>query len=290
MVRFFLDRNLVILLILLAYQDGYTGAWTQKRGHFFNKVGLLRFDSSSQYLLNGDEQPLSNNGQVIDVTFYDYFEYGLFDDLTFVGTIPVKRVSFSCAIEGCGRSTSGLSDIYAGFRYKLAESSWITSIQAGIKLATGYETDEQKLDTAPPLGDGQADVEFRLLLGRSIANGGGYLNLDAGFRARSGEPVDEVPFAVEAGIRLTKSYMLIGKIHGVRGIKEDDDQQNFTIVNGRIENFVGTGALEDFVKAQAQLIYNLTSTIDISFEFDQVVTGRNTSQASTVGIGLAIHN
>ena len=290
MVRSSLSHNFIILLILLICQDGYAGAWTQKRGHFFNKVGLLRFDSSSQYLLNGEKKPLTNNGQVIDVTFYDYFEYGLFDNLTLMGSVPFKRVSFSCAIQGCNKSTSGFSDVYAGFRYKLSESTWITSIQAGVKLATGYETDEQKLDTAPPLGDGQTDVEFRLLVGRSIANGTGYLNLDAGFRARSGEPVDEVPFAVEAGIRLTKSYMLIGKIHGVRGIKEDNKQQNFRIVNGTIENFVGTGALEDFVKAQVQLVYKFNATMDVSFEFDQVLTGRNTSQASTVGIGLAIHH
>jgi len=117
----------------------------------------------------------------------------------------------------------------------------------------------------------------------------GYINLEAGYRTREGEPVDEVPFSFEMGITLTRHYVLLGRLYGVRSISEDDNQDNFTIVDGKVQNFVGTGALEDYVKAQAQLIYKIHPNIDLSFEVDQVLTGRNTSHATTVGFGMAFH-
>ncbi len=280
---------LTVVLVMPAPAELLAGAWTLKRGHYYSKIGILRFESSSQFLLNGERRPLTNNGRVTDWSFYSYTEYGVFDDLTFIASIPIKRIHFSCAIEDCGKTTFGLADIYTGMRYKLSESRWISAIQIGLKFAPGYETDEVALDTAPPLGDGQTDLEFRLLLGRSILNNEGYVNFDAGFRTRSGEPVDEVPFSVEAGLNLSPHYMLIGKLNGVRSIREDNDQENFRIVDGSVENFVGTGALEDFLKLQIQFIYKVQPFLDISFEFDRVLSGRNTSQASTFGIGMALH-
>lgn len=274
----------------IQYSTVYSGAWTQKKNHFYYKIAVLRFESSSQYLLNGDREPLSNNGRVVDLSVYNYLEYGLFDDLTFIANLPVKRITFSCAIEGCDNSSSGLADFFLGFRYRLSNTRWIASIQSGLKLAPGYETDEEDLDSAPPLGDGQTDFDFRLLLGRSIFNYNGYVNLDIGYRARSSEPVDEIPFSFEVGVNLTKDYLLIGQFNGVRSIAENEDQQNFRIVNGMIENFIGTGAVEDFIKAQLQLVYRMNSNIDLSFEFNQVLTGRNTSHAATFGAGMAFHN
>ncbi|RMF63499.1 MAG: hypothetical protein D6743_10635 [Calditrichaeota bacterium] len=265
------------------------GAWTQKRGRYYLKFGFLRFRSSSQYFLNGDRGPLQNNGRVLDLSFYTYFEYGLLDDLTLVTSIPFKSINFSCAIQGCDNTSSGLADLYFGFRYRLSQTRWVVAVQSGVKIAPGYETDEDKLGSAPPLGDGQTDVEFRLLLGRSLFNYKGYVNVDTGYRARSGEPVDEIPFSLELGMELTKEYQLIGRLQGVRSISEKAGQSDFRIVNGMIRNFVGTGAVEDFLTGQLQLVYHIHPTIDLSFEVAQVLTGRNTSYATTVGIGVALH-
>ncbi|MCZ6818601.1 MAG: hypothetical protein O7G31_03835 [Calditrichaeota bacterium] len=267
----------------------HAGAWTQKRGHFYTKFGILRFESASQYLLNRDRERLKNNGRVTDFTVYNYLEYGLFEDLTLIANIPAKRAKFSCAVENCDDVSSGLADVIFGMRYKLSDGAWIVSIQSDVKIATNYERDEKKLGNAPPLGDGQTDFDFILLVGRSLFNYRGYINLEAGYRTREGEPVDEVPFSFEMGITLTRHYVLLGRLYGVRSISEDDNQDNFTFVDGKVQNFVGTGALEDYVKAQAQLIYKIHPNIDLSFEVDQVLTGRNTSHATTVGFGMAFH-
>ncbi len=160
----------------------HAGAWTQKRGHFFTKFGILRFESTSQYLLNRDREPLQNNGRVTDFTVYNYLEYGLFDDLTLIANIPAKRAKFSCAVEDCGDVSSGLADVIFGMRYKLSEGAWIVSIQSDVKIAANYEKDEDKLGNAPPLGDGQTDFDFILLAGRSLFDYRGYINLEAGYR------------------------------------------------------------------------------------------------------------
>ncbi|NIV92320.1 hypothetical protein GWN42_05830 [candidate division KSB1 bacterium] len=277
-----------LFLLFLAHECAYSGAWTHKRGHFYTKLGLLLFDSSSQYTLDGDREPLANNGRVTDLGIYYYLEYGIYDDLTIVTSVPFKRINFSCAIEDCGGTSSGVGDLYFGLRYRLSQAEWIVSLQSGLKLAPGYETDEEALDSAPPLGDGQTDVEFRLLFGRSILNYNGYVNIDVGYRAREGEPVDEVPFSLELGYNLTKDYLLIGQLQGVRSISEKASQTDFRIVDGMLVDFVGTGAVEDFAKARLQLIYRVSPMLDLSFEFEQVLLGRNTSHATIVGGGIAV--
>lgn len=287
-------KKLCIILSLfstLSFGIGYAhaGAWTQKKHHFYSKFSLHRFESKAQFLLNGDRQPLLDNGRVLDVSVFYYLEYGIYDDLTFVLSAPVKIINFSCAIEGCDDSSSGLGDVTLGLRYKLSEKSWVIAVQSAVKIAAGYETDEEELDSRPPLGDGQTDFEMRLLLGRSVLNHSGYVNFDFGYRARSGVPVDEVIYGAEFGYNLSKYYLLSGQISGVRAISEKRSQQDFTIINGMIQNFVGTGALEDFLKAQLQLTYKISPRWDLSFLFERVLLGRNTSQANIVGGGIAIH-
>ncbi|MFQ5640581.1 MAG: hypothetical protein ACE5IR_21580 [bacterium] len=277
------------LAILLNSSRSDAGAWTQKKGHFYSKFGLLRFESTSQYRLNGNRETLSDNGRVLDVSVYSYLEYGIFDDLTFIASLPFKRISFSCAIEDCGNTSTGFGDVFWGLRYRLSQTDWIVSIQSGLKIALGYETDEEALDSAPPIGDGQTDIEFRLQLGRSLFNYNGYVTIDAGYRGRGGEPVDEIPFAFEIGVDLTKDYVLIGRVQGVRSITEKEGQNDFRIVDGQVVNFIGTGSVEDFVKVNAQLIYHMTSKFDLSFEFEQTLAGRNTSHATIFGGGIAFH-
>ncbi len=275
---------IVLNLIALQIQAAHAGAWTQKKGGLFIKLGMLRFESTSQYLLSGDREKLSNLGRVVDVSVYSYLEYGLSDNMTVLASLPVKRITFDCAVEDCRKSSSGVADLQFGLRYRLAAQPWVVSIESTLKLATGYETSlGDELESAPPLGDGQTDYDLRILAGKSLFNHSGYLNLEAGYRARSKAPVDEIPFSVELGVNLTKEYLLIGKIHGVRSISEDQAQRNFRIVDGRIVNFVGTGAVEDFMKAQLQFIYRLSPNVNLAFEFDQVLTGRNTSHATTFG-------
>ncbi|MCG8605655.1 hypothetical protein MJD09_11735 [bacterium] len=280
---------LIFLLCASRWDVVHAGAWTQQKGHYYSKFSLHRFESTSQFLLNGDRQPLADNGRVVDVSFFYYLEYGLFDDLTFVLSVPVKTINFSCAIEGCDNSSSGLGDTVLGLRYRLSQTDWIVSVQTGVKLAPGYETDEDALESRPPLGDGQTDFEMRLLIGRSVLNYRAYLNFDVGYRARSGEPINEVIYGLEFGYNLSRHYLLAGQLSGIRGISENQNQQDFTILNGMIQNFVGTGALEDFMKAQVQLTYKLNPTLELSFLFERVLLGRNTSAATVIGGGFAIN-
>ncbi|MFQ5824214.1 MAG: hypothetical protein ACE5JB_09185 [bacterium] len=278
----------ITCLAISSHQQALAGAWTQKKGHFYSKISLLRFESSSQYLLNGDRERLADNGKVLDLGFYYYQEYGLYDNLTFITSLSFKKLNFSCVTSGCDHTSTGLGDIYGGFRYRLSQKSWIVSVQSGVKIAPGYQANEEQLNSAPPLGDGQTDFDFHFLLGRPILNYHGYINLDFGYRARSSEPVDEIPFAFEFGVNLTKNYLLIGQVYGIRSITEKQGQQDFRVTDGMVLNFIGTGAVEDFLKAQVQLIYHINFWFDLSFVFEQVLAGRNTSRASILGGGVRV--
>lgn len=286
-------RHTNVLLFLIAFLASacslHAGAWTQKQSQIYAKISLLRFESDSQFLLSGEQERFADNGRVLDLGFYFYAEYGLFDNLTLIGSLPFKRINFSCSTTDCNQSSAGIGDIYGGFRYRLAGSSWIVSLQSGVKVATGYETNPTNLGSAPPLGDGQTDVDFHILLGRSILRYQGYVNFDLGYRARSGDPVDEIPFAFEIGVNLASQYMLIGQLYGIVGISGNQSQQDFQIVDGTIQNFVGTGAVEEFLKGQVQLSYRLNPLFDLSFLFEQVLSGKNTAKATILGVGLALY-
>ncbi|MFQ5707702.1 MAG: hypothetical protein ACE5HO_09655 [bacterium] len=282
-------KSLYFFAFLFTTKLLFAGAWTQKKGHYYAKLSVQRFASRSQYLLNGDKERLADNGEIIDSGVFFYLEYGLFNNFTIVGSLPFRRLNFSCATSNCDNTTTGVGDFYGAFRYQLSQKPWVVSVQSGIKVASGYETDEEKLNSAPPLGDGQTDVDFHLLLGRSILDYRGYVNVDVGYRARSGEPVDEIPYAFEAGFDLAKNYVLIGQLYGVIGISENGQQQDFRVANGQVQNFVGTGAVEEFLKGQLQLVYHLNPVLDLSFVFEQVLNGKNTSQATILGGGISIH-
>ncbi len=279
----------IFFFLVLPLRTAWPGAWTQKKGHVYTRLSILRFESTSQFRLNGEREPLVDGGRVVDLGLYHYLEYGLYDDLTLISSVAFKRIRFSCAIEGCGNTSTGLSDVYLGFRYRLAQQAWVIALQTGAKIPTGYETDETRLNSAPPLGDGQTDVEFRLMAGRALFHYRGYLNLEAGYRAREGEPVDEIPYSVELGLNLTKDHLLIATLYGVQALTEKKGQSDFRIVDGRVVNFVGTGAVEEYTNLRLQLVYRIAGSVELSFEFNQVLTGRNTSYATTVGGGVAFH-
>jgi hypothetical protein len=275
----------LIVIFLNFAQNLFAGAWTQRKDHYYLRLSGFYFNSTA-FDSNGHRVDYRGNGRFTDASAYAYLEYGLSDLVTFVGSVPYKSLWFRKNVRDMKieAKTTGWGDIYLGLRYLLSDQGTVTSLQGGFKLNTGYQTDTTALGLAPPRGDGQNDFELRLLIGQSILRHAAYYNFDLGYRARSGKPVDEVPFACELGVGLGKYGLLIGQIYGVRALSGVEavsiSEQSQTSLN----------PVEDYVKAHGQLIFHLRKGMDIAFMYDNLFTGRNTALGQSFGVALAFYS
>lgn len=285
MTNFTCSRNLVGLIVLFLFyaETLVAGAWTQRKEHYYLRLSGFSFDSRAVFNQDGKLNDFANNGRFTDLSAYAYLEYGLSDLVTFVGSVPYKRLRFrnESSSTSLNKKTTGWGDVYLGLRYLLSNQKAVTSLQAGFKFNPGYQTDTTALNLAPPLGDGQNDFELRALIGQSIFKNAAYYNLDVGYRARSGTPVDEIPFAFEAGCGLGKFGLLIGQIYGVRALSGAE------ATTVRAQSQTSLNSVEDYVKAHAQLILHAGKGVDMAFIYEKLLAGRNTANGRSIGIALA---
>jgi len=277
-----------ILVLSFCAESLFAGAWTQRKNHYYLRFSGFAFNARAVYDKDGKLNDFATNGRFTDRSAYAYLEYGVSDLVTFVGSVPYKNSRFrsEATINGklLDRSSKGWGDVYLSLRYLLSNQNAVTSLQAGFKLNTGYPTDTTGLKLAPPLGDGQNDFELRALIGQSILRGAAYYNLDVGYRARSGTPVDEIPFALEAGFGLGKLGLLIGQIYGVRALS---GAEAATI---KSQSQFSLNPIEDYVKAHAQLVVHLQKGMDVAFVYENIFTGRNTANGRSLGVALAFYS
>jgi len=272
--------TLILVSSWFVSADCEAGAWTQAQYHYYLRFTAGRFLASSFFDENGRRQDYGDSGKYTDVGLYAYLEYGLSDWLTLVSTIPYNNLDYeSSTLE---RKTSGAGDLYLGMRYLLSDRNVVSSVQAGFNLSTGYETDAERLDLAPPLGDGQTDFELRLQFGQSILGYAAYYNFDFGYRTRSGFPVDELPVAVELGLHLGSVGLIIGKMYGVKALAEAES------AIARPPSQVTLSPVEDFLKAQWQLIVGVVKQIELAIVYESVIDGRNTAAGRSIALALTL--
>jgi len=179
----------------------HAGAWTAKEGESYHKLSVNIFDTNERF---GDELPDFENFRDYNVTYYG--EIGLQDDLTFFASVPFKDLQNTSA--GITTNNSGIGDVDVGLRYRLANGPFIVSLQGLVKAPIFYDEDDEL-----PLGNGQTDLEGRLLVGRSLGKAG-YFGLEAGYRFRAQEPVDEFRYLVEYGVDLSSELYVRAKLDG----------------------------------------------------------------------------
>ena len=106
-----------------------------------------------------------------------------------------------------GYRSQSVGDIELGARVKLFDGKpGIVSTQLLVKIPGLYGSTDNL-----PLGNGQYDLELRLLYGRSFwPLIPGYGNVEAGYRWRAGAPSNEFRYLGEFGVDFTK--VLYGRV------------------------------------------------------------------------------
>ena len=184
------------------------GAWVPEPGKGYHKVAS-NFFRATDFFGSG-----SNVEEFTNTNLNYYGEYGLAPRLAVFGTLAFTRLTQTAG----GRRTDyvGLGDLDLGIRYGLLTEPFVLSTSLLWKSPYFYDD-----DVALPPGNGQNDLEFRLLAGKSLGRWG-YLGVENAYRFRFEEPSDEYRFLFEYGASLSDQLYVRTKLDLITSIQNGD--------------------------------------------------------------------
>jgi len=244
------------------------GAWTLPEHGHYHKVSLSAFASDTEFDAEGEPQPFQFDGEYSDETLTYYGEFWLRDDLTLIASVPFKRIRYENFLER--GTTQGLFDIELGARWRFVERPVVVSLQCLTKLPGVYDEDDRL-----PLGNGQADVELRVLLGHAPGRGRVYYGVEAAYRYRAEEPSDEWRWLLEVGGAIARRVYARAKLDGIESANNADDVQDV------FGNPVATLSAE-VVRLETTLGLRLGPRWSGEATWAPILDGRSTADGTTV--------
>jgi len=261
----------VLWITTLAFSGAvYSGAWTGPKGASYNKFGFNYFSSDTQFV--SDNNTVASGSEFTDFNFTYYGEYGLRDDLSIFASVPFKSLESDPDV-GVSVDNSGIGDIDLGVRYNLYNEDWgLLSLQGLVKIPSAYDEND-----ALPLGNGQTDIEVRLLFGKSLYPKPMYIGAEIGYRSRADEPSDEIKYLLEFGYTLNDKVSLRVKLDGTTSAKNADTLPP-TGANPTLAPDYDLGKLE------LTAGYTIKKNRFLEFTLTPTVYGRNTADGTTFSV------
>lgn len=256
----------VIGLLQLATAPAFAGAWTPEQGESYNKVAYNYFSADQFY-----GAPSPGFEKFTDRGLLYYGEYGWYDDWAVFGSVPYKDLSRRD--NGTTIGNTGFGDVDLGVRHRLLEESFVLSTAALIKLPYLYRDNDPL-----PRGNGQVDLEWRWLIGKSFGVLG-YGGAEVAYRRRFGAPVDEARYLLEYGFDISFSYYIRAKFDGLKGLGNSD-------ITAAAQ---GNPTLNlEFDQARLDLTAGWQGSREWAWEFTYGLPlyGRNTLRGETIQIAL----
>jgi hypothetical protein len=196
-----------------------------------------------------------------------FAEYGLSDRFTAFGSTALQKIDVS-DYEGSDRKGLGRSEI--GLRARLYQSGgWTGSVQGSVVIAGA-----KKGEGAAAIGEADDQVDLRGLVARSFELFGrhGFIDLQAGYRTRSGDPADEIRADATLGLRIAPRWLLMAQSFNTFGVAR----------------WSGPYPLRQRIhKVQGALLFDLTKTLVIFGGVFATPIGRDAmdERGGTLGIG-----
>ena len=275
-----------LVLLVLPSREAFGQAWVRDGGGYFFKLAGSYLFATEEYNYQGDLQPIfgdfiaRNDAWFRDVSITSYLEYGITNDVTFVFNLPFKILT-TREIESLGiglpqreiiRENAGLGDLTTSLRYPLLRrNSFVTSVQAGVKIPMGYEKTPD--NGGAPLGTGEVDVEGHLFAGISLWPVPGYLSGGIGYRVRGGPLHDEIPFYGEGGYTIKERVFMKVRLEGLKNTVAPPDL-------GTADNNVIVGD-QDWLKLMPTASVRVLKGTWVTLEAFHVLAGKNTVAGTT---------
>lgn len=264
-----------IMLLAAAATASFAGAWTAPKNSFYDKLAFNYYYAHETFDPSGSRGSTPNNGKFTDYNISNYFEFGVTNELTAINSLAYKWLENED--DQTRTKGHGLGDVDLGLRYKLLDNNaGIVSSQLLVKIPGTYAKNDPL-----PLGNGQFDVELKLLYGRSLYPFiPGYGNLELGYRWRAEDPSDELRYLVEFGIDITKSIYSRVKLDGTLSMdngKKLDGSGNPTTTNSF-----------DLGKLDLTAGYKITPSWGLEASYTPALYGQNTAAGATYSLALIV--
>lgn len=265
---------LALTLVLFGVNCAFAGAWTAGKGEMYNKLSYNYSIAEGEFSSNSNRVDFAQNGKFTDQNITYYVEYGIIDKLTVFGSIPYKFLEYS--ENHSWYKSQGTGDVELGLKYNMYNGSYgVFSAQGLVKIPEFYDVADR-----PELGDGQYDIEARLLYGKSLyPHIPGYINIEIGYRYRFEEPGDQFRYLVEFGVDFFKKMYGRVKLDGIAGIGNGDDNSSGSSNPNLNPNF-------DLGKLDIALGYAITDNWAIEVGYTPSLWGVNTSDSVTYSFSL----
>jgi hypothetical protein len=264
-----------IAFAVVGYNCSYSnaGAWTLSKGKIYDKLSLNYYYADDQFDKNGDRLRFDANGDFSDINGANYIEYGITDSVTLINSLYFKYIEKDDDL--AKTTTYGIGDIDLAMKVKLLEGkAGIFSAQGLVKIPEAYDRHDRV-----PLGNGQYDVELKLLYGISLwPYLPGYCGVEGGYRWRFSDPADEFRYLVEFGIDLPKDFYGRVKLDGIYSIDNgthSDSGGNPTATN----NF-------DLGKLDVTLGYKINPSWGVEASYTPEIYGQNTAAGATYTLAV----
>lgn len=220
-----MTRILSVLILFSSLNSLFAGAWTQKRGQGYYKLGFRLIRADQFYEPNGNKVDIPT---FAEYTTSFYGEYGLTDRLTLVASVPFfKRITLNKQV---GRNTgfvffegdskSGVSDSEIGMRVGLLK--WGGSVLSS-ELLFGLPIGDDVQANGLLTGDGEFNQLLKLQFGQSFYPRPAYFTSEVGFNNRTEGYSDEFYYAAEIGYTLRQKFLIAFKVRGVESLKNGND-------------------------------------------------------------------
>lgn len=262
-----------VLALLLAALPARSEAWPRGKGKLFAHLGATTFSADTKFDASGTRVALPGSGweEKDDILS---LELGLTDELTFLGTLPLKKET----VKGVGDdfTTKGLADLGLGLRYsRPLGHGLVVGLDAGVLLPLGYDAKD-----FPNLGTGETDALVSGSFGASLPFlPQGIASVDLGYRWRGGRLSDEIPYAVKVG---AFPHPRIGVFAFGRGWKSRADFST-------VDPFVGAVTDSERLNAGVEVYVKAGKLFDVNGSWSRVVAGKNTPTGDQFLLGVAFH-
>ncbi len=266
----------VIICSCFSNSVALAGAWPQKRGEGYYKIGFRVTQADMFYDRSGNKMRVPT---FTDFTTSFYGEYGITDRLTLLASAPFyKRLTTEREIASSGNelTNSGFADSDVGFRVGLfGIGNSVVSAEILLGLPLGDDSHPNGLLT----GDGEFNQLFRLGFGHSFYPKPAYFSVDVGFNNRTQGYSDEFHYDAEVGYTFGAKWLFDFKIRGIRSIKNGSDM----VVAG-----VATSTANDqsYLSYGAEINYLINNSIGFILGVDSATFIENTIGAPTYSFGI----
>ena len=163
-----IKRTLSILCFFLITSQLFAGAWAQKEGGYYLRIYSTYLFATEEFNYMGSNQDLYEeqfgykDSYFKDIGLIIYSEYGLTEDLTFIGELPFKSLTMKRTVVSFYggdeiATTSGFADLDLYGKYAILDNPLALSLQAGVRIPLGYSREPK--NNGPRLGS--ADMSRR---------------------------------------------------------------------------------------------------------------------------------